>query len=124
MSRIGKLPVSVPNGVEVTIGEGEVRVKGPKGELTQHVLSQVVDIKLEDGKVIIERKGEAKPHRSAHGLTRTLVSNMIGGYLESRLTCSKRRLTGLLVCRGIGEKTWQHEDGAGYLDHSCNEPTP
>ena len=79
MSRIGKLPVSVPNGVEVTIGEGEVRVKGPKGELTQHVLSQVVDVKLEDGKVIIERKGEAKPHRSAHGLTRTLINNMVEG---------------------------------------------
>lgn len=79
MSRIGKLPVAVPNGVDVKLGDGEVVVKGPKGELRQHILSQVVDVKLEDGKVVVERKGDAKPHRSAHGLTRTLISNMVEG---------------------------------------------
>jgi large subunit ribosomal protein L6 len=79
MSRIGKLPVAVPNGVNVTLGDGEVVVKGPKGELRQGILSQVVDVKLEDGKVVVERKGDAKPHRSAHGLTRTLISNMVEG---------------------------------------------
>src|SRR5579863_4267090 len=79
MSRIGKLPVAVPSGVNVTFGEDEVVVKGPKGELRQHILSQVVDVKLEDGKVLIERKGDAKPHRAAHGLTRTLISNMVEG---------------------------------------------
>jgi large subunit ribosomal protein L6 len=79
MSRIGKLPVAVPSGVNVTLGQGEVHVKGPKGELHQLILSQVVDVKLEDGKVIVERKGDGKPHRSAHGLTRTLISNMVEG---------------------------------------------
>jgi large subunit ribosomal protein L6 len=79
MSRIGKLPVAVPNGVNVTLGDDEVVVKGPKGELRQAILSQVVAVKLEDGKVIVERKGDAKPHRSAHGLTRTLISNMVEG---------------------------------------------
>jgi large subunit ribosomal protein L6 len=79
MSRIGKLPVAVPSGVDVKLGEGEVVVKGPKGELRQDILSQVVSVKLEDGKVIVERKGDAKPHRSAHGLTRTLISNMVEG---------------------------------------------
>ncbi|HUZ49519.1 MAG TPA: 50S ribosomal protein L6 [Candidatus Dormibacteraeota bacterium] len=79
MSRIGKLPVAVPSGVNVTLNEGEVHVKGPKGELSQHILAQVVDVKLEDGKVLIERKGDAKPHRSAHGLTRTLIANMVEG---------------------------------------------
>jgi large subunit ribosomal protein L6 len=79
MSRIGKLPVAVPSGVNVTLGEGEVVVKGPKGELRQEILSQVVGVKLEDGKVIVERKGDAKPHRAAHGLTRTLISNMVEG---------------------------------------------
>jgi large subunit ribosomal protein L6 len=78
MSRIGKLPVAVPSGVDVNIADGEVRVKGPKGELSQHVL-EFVTLKLEDGKVLVERKGDAKEHRSAHGLTRTLVSNMIEG---------------------------------------------
>ena len=79
MSRIGKLPVAVPSGVNVTIGDGEVTVKGPKGELHQHILSNVVDVKMEDGKVVVERKGDTKPQRSAHGLTRTLISNMVEG---------------------------------------------
>ena len=79
MSRIGKLPVAVPSNVNVTLADGEVVVKGPKGELRQSILSQVVDVKLEDGKVKVERKGDAKPHRSAHGLTRTLISNMVEG---------------------------------------------
>ena len=79
MSRIGKLPIQVPSGVDVSLGDGEVVVKGPKGELRQHILTKVVDVKLEDGKVVVARKGEAKPHRSAHGLTRTLISNMVEG---------------------------------------------
>ena len=78
MSRIGKLPVAVPSGVDVKLGDGEVHVKGPKGELRQHVL-QHVSLRMEDGKVLVERKGDAKEHRSAHGLTRTLVTNMIEG---------------------------------------------
>ena len=78
MSRIGKLPVAVPSGVNVTINDGEVHVKGPKGELSQKVL-QYVAVKLDEGKVIVERKGDAKEHRAAHGLTRTLVNNMIEG---------------------------------------------
>ena len=79
MSRIGKLPVNVPSGVNITLGDGEVAVKGPKGELTQHILVHAVDVKLEDGKVIVERKGDGKPQRSAHGLTRTLIANMVEG---------------------------------------------
>ncbi len=79
MSRIGKLPIAVPNGVNITLNDGEVVVKGPKGELRSHILKQVVDVKLEDGKVVVERKGDAKPHRSAHGLTRTLINNMVEG---------------------------------------------
>ncbi len=79
MSRIGKLPVVLPSGVNVTLAQGEVAVSGPKGELHQHILSQVVDVKLEDGNVVVERKGDAKPHRAAHGLTRTLIANMVEG---------------------------------------------
>ena len=79
MSRIGKLPVAVPSGVNVTLDDGEVLVKGPKGELRQSILSRVVDVKMEDGKVVVERKGEAREHRAAHGLTRTLIANMIEG---------------------------------------------
>jgi large subunit ribosomal protein L6 len=78
MSRIGKLPVAVPSGVDVTLDDGSVRVKGPKGELEQHILS-VVTVTLENGQVIVQRKSDDKPGRSAHGLTRTLVANMIDG---------------------------------------------
>jgi large subunit ribosomal protein L6 len=79
MSRIGKLPVTVPSGVNVTLDSDAVLVKGPKGELRQAILSRVVGVKLEDGTVIVERKGDAKEHRSAHGLTRTLIANMVEG---------------------------------------------
>ena len=78
MSRLGKLPVAVPSGVDVTLADHTVTVKGPKGTLSQHVLP-VVDVKLEDGQVVVTRKSDDKPGRSAHGLTRTLVSNMVEG---------------------------------------------
>ena len=78
MSRIGKLPVAIPDKVTVEVAESIVRVKGPKGELSQHILP-VVGVKIDGGQVIVDRKGDAKEHRSAHGLTRTLVSNMIEG---------------------------------------------
>ncbi len=78
MSRIGKLPVAVPSGVDVTLNDSTVIVKGPKGQLQQHVLS-VVDVKIDGGQVIVTRKSDDKPGRSAHGLTRTLVANMIDG---------------------------------------------
>ncbi|MBV9717854.1 MAG: 50S ribosomal protein L6 [Candidatus Eremiobacteraeota bacterium] len=79
MSRIGKLPVSVPSGVEVRLDDGEVTVKGPKGELRRHILSDVVEVSMDDGRVVVSRKGDAKMHRSAHGLTRTLIANMVEG---------------------------------------------
>src|SRR5579862_4930895 len=79
MSRIGKLPVSVPTGVDVKLDDGEVTVKGPKGELRSRILSDVVEVRLDDGKVLVTRKGDAKAHRSAHGLTRTLIANMVEG---------------------------------------------
>ena len=78
MSRIGKLPVTIPEKVTVEVADSVVRVKGPKGELEQRVLP-VVEVKVEGGSVIVERKGETKPHRAAHGLTRTLVANMVEG---------------------------------------------
>jgi large subunit ribosomal protein L6 len=78
MSRIGKLPVVIPANVTVNVAESVVHVKGPKGELSQAILP-VVSVKLEDGKAHVERKGNDKPSRSAHGLTRTLIANMVEG---------------------------------------------
>jgi large subunit ribosomal protein L6 len=78
MSRIGKLPIVVPNDVTVDVGESVVRVKGPKGELEQHILP-LVSVRADDGQVIVERSTDAKPSRAAHGLTRTLIANMVHG---------------------------------------------
>ncbi len=78
MSRIGKLLVAIPSNVTVSVADSVVHVKGPKGELEQHVVPQV-RVLVEDGNARVERLGEAKSHRSAHGLTRTLVANMIEG---------------------------------------------
>ncbi len=79
MSRIGKLPVAVPAGVEVKLEAGEVFVSGPKGQLRQRILADVVEVSMSDGNVLVARKGDAKVHRSAHGLTRTLIANMVEG---------------------------------------------
>ena len=79
MSRIGKLAITVPGGVNVDVAEGAVKVKGPKGELSQHILTNVVEVSLADGVLVVARKNDEKPARSAHGLTRTLVNNMIEG---------------------------------------------
>lgn len=73
------MPVTVPSGVEVKLDDGEVRVKGPKGELRQRILIDAVEVSIADGKLTVTRKGDAKLHRSAHGLTRTLIANMVEG---------------------------------------------
>lgn len=79
MSRIGKLPVIVPAGVTITVdSENNVTVKGPKGTLTESI-SKEIEIKQEDGQILVSRKGDSKLQRSLHGLSRTLVSNMVTG---------------------------------------------
>ena len=78
MSRIGRLPIKVPSGVEVTIGESEVTVKGPKGELHQ-VVPQRMNVALQDGQVVVTRPSDERKDRALHGLTRTLIANMVEG---------------------------------------------
>jgi large subunit ribosomal protein L6 len=78
MSRIGKKPIEVPSGVEIDIRPGRVIVKGPKGTLEQTV-SPDMTIKLDEGVVTVTRPTDRGPHRSLHGLTRTLVANMVEG---------------------------------------------
>lgn len=79
MSRIGLKPIEVPGGVTVSVAEGNVvTVKGPKGELTQ-ALNPEFTIKQEDGVLTVERPSESKKHRSLHGLTRSLINNMVEG---------------------------------------------
>jgi large subunit ribosomal protein L6 len=81
MSRIGKLPIEIPEGVDVQIDAGLVRVKGPKGELSQAV-SRDLQIEREDSKLVVKRPSDRKDHRAIHGLTRTLVYNMVKGVTE------------------------------------------
>ena len=78
MSRIGKQPVVVPAGVEVTVDGSKVTVKGPKGTLTD-TFSSEISIKVEGNEIIVTRPSDDKDHRALHGLTRTLVNNMIVG---------------------------------------------
>ncbi|GAC1657055.1 MAG: 50S ribosomal protein L6 [Candidatus Dormibacteraceae bacterium] len=78
MSRIGKLPIPVPSGVEVSVNANHVKVSGPKGTLERALPSQIT-IKVEDGTVVCERPTDSREHRSLHGLTRTLVANMMTG---------------------------------------------
>src|ERR671931_2659606 len=78
MSRIGKVPVKVPSGVQVTLGVGEVAVKGPKGELRQRVPAEM-NVDMRDGEVVVTRPSDERTHRALHGLTRTLIANMVEG---------------------------------------------
>ncbi|MDR2816874.1 MAG: 50S ribosomal protein L6 [Proteiniphilum sp.] len=82
MSRIGKLPITVPAGVAVTIGDDNViTLKGPKGELSQHV-SGGMKIEVKDGVLTVERPNDEKESRSLHGLYRSLLNNMVIGVSE------------------------------------------
>ena len=82
MSRIGKMPIAIPSGVTVDIAENNtVTVKGPKGELTR-TLPQVMDIKQEGEEIIVERPNDLKKNRALHGLTRSLINNMVIGVTE------------------------------------------
>lgn len=82
MSRIGKLPITVPAGVEVKISDtNEITVKGKNGTLSRQLHPDMI-VKLNDGVITVERPSEDKMHKSLHGLTRTLVNNMVIGVTE------------------------------------------
>ncbi|MBQ3817378.1 MAG: 50S ribosomal protein L6 [Clostridia bacterium] len=78
MSRIGRKPITIPAGVEVKLNGSEVTVKGPKGEL-KSVFNPEISIAVEGSEIIVTRPSDDKVHRSLHGLTRTLIANMVEG---------------------------------------------
>ncbi len=78
MSRIGNKPIEIPSGVNVDLAPGRVTVKGPKGELSQHV-SNAMTIELDDGVLTVARPTDRGEHRALHGLTRSLIANMVEG---------------------------------------------
>lgn len=81
MSRIGRLPIDVPAGVEVKIDGSAVSVKGPKGELAL-VIASPIEVALEDGQLLVTRPDDERASRSLHGLTRTLIANQIIGVTQ------------------------------------------
>lgn len=105
MSRIGKQPVTVPTGATVTIENNLVNVKGPKGELTRQFHKDMI-IKLEDGIIVVERPSDNKLHRSLHGLTRTLLHNMILGVTEG--------FTKALEIQGVGYRAAKKGNGINF----------
>lgn len=79
MSRIGRLPIQVPNGVTVTVTpENEVTVKGPKGQLVKGMHKDII-IDIDNNEIIVKRPSDVKEHRALHGLTRSLINNMVVG---------------------------------------------
>lgn len=81
MSRIGKQPIPIPNGVDIQVDGNTVRVKGPKGELT-HQLPDEIQLERENGTLYVKRKNDERFARSQHGLQRTLIANMVKGVSE------------------------------------------
>ena len=93
MSRIGKAPVAVPQGVEVNVSGRTVAVRGPKGELTVPV-GRGVEVRQEDGNVVVDRASDAPEHRAMHGLTRSLIQNAVTGVTDG--------FSKTLVIQGVG----------------------
>jgi large subunit ribosomal protein L6 len=95
MSRIGKSPVPVPNGVAVTLSGTTITVKGPKGELSRE-LPAAMQVSQENGTVVVARPSDEQAHKALHGLTRTLIANMIEGVTKG--------YTKTLEITGVGYK--------------------
>jgi len=81
MSRIGKKPIEIPDGVNIDVKPGEVTVKGPKGELSQDLVREM-KVSIDDGTLTVERPTDRGEHRALHGLTRSLIANMVTGVTD------------------------------------------
>ena len=118
MSRIGRKPLPVPKGVEVSLAGQAVTVKGPKGSLTQRVHPEM-KVRLDDGAVLVERPSDARQHRALHGLTRALLANMVLGVTQGYF---KR-----LELHGVGYKAEANPKGVKLvvgLSHPVDFPAP
>ena len=102
MSRIGKKPVAIPSGVTATVDGQMLRIKGPKGELSRSVHPDL-SVKVENGSVQVERPSDEARHKALHGLTRTLIANMVEG-----VTAGYQKT---LEIQGVGYKAEASKDG-------------
>jgi len=96
MSRIGRLPITVPAGVTVECKDNVVTVKGPKGTLSQKIVDSAISVKIDGATVVVERANESKPTKSKHGLYRQLIDNMVKGVVTP--------FTRTLIINGVGYK--------------------
>jgi large subunit ribosomal protein L6 len=106
MSRIGKRPIPITSGVTVEIDGQTVRVKGPKGELSRTVHAEI-QLKMEDGQVLVTRPSEETRHKALHGLTRTLVANMVEGVAKGYQK--------VLEIQGVGYKAEVNKAGLNVI---------
>ncbi len=110
MSRIGRLPVAVPNGVQINVQGSDVHVKGPKGEL-KRTFSPEIGIALEDGNIVITRKSDDPRERALHGTTRAVLANMVRGVSSGFET--------VLQVEGVGYRAeMQGKDLALFVGYS------
>ena len=110
MSRIGRMPIAVPSGVQIKIDGHQVNIKGKRGEMTRQFHPDI-EIKLDDGKVLVTRPSDSPAHRALHGTTRALLANMVKGVSEG--------FTKVLQIEGVGYRATM--DGANlvfYLGYS------
>jgi large subunit ribosomal protein L6 len=118
MSRIGKMPVEIPKGVDVALVERTLSVKGPKGDLSMEVHPEMT-VKVEDGRVLVTRPSDQPDHRALHGLTRSLVNNMVTGVSEG--------FAMTLEIVGVGYRAEPSADGLTILvgySHPIHYPAP
>jgi large subunit ribosomal protein L6 len=129
MSRIGRQPIDVPDGVEINVEPELVRVKGPKGELAERV-ARDIDVKQDEGKVLVTRPTDRGEHRALHGLTRSLIANMVDGVtngFEKRLEIQgvgyRAQLQGNKLVLSLGYSHQVEVEAPEGIDFEVPQPT-
>jgi large subunit ribosomal protein L6 len=129
VSRIGKQPIDVPAGVDVAIEPDRVRVKGPRGELEERVSTAMI-VKQEDGQVVVSRPTDRGEHRALHGLTRSLIANMVEGVtagFEKRLEIQgvgyRAQLQGSKLVLALGYSHPVEVDAPDGIEFEVPQPT-
>ena len=129
MSRIGRKPIQIPEGVEIDVKPGAVTVKGPKGELSQGV-SRDITVAIDDGTLTVERPTDRGEHRSLHGLTRSLIANMVEGVtngFERRLEIQgvgyRANLRGKTLEMALGYSHPVSIEAPGGIEFEVPQPT-
>src|SRR5215210_7345979 len=129
MSRIGRQPIDVPDGVEIDVEPELVRVKGPKGQLAERV-ARDIDVKQDDGQILVTRPTDRGEHRALHGLTRSLIANMVEGVtegFEKRLEIQgvgyRAQLQGKKLVMSLGYSHQVEVEAPEGIDFEVPQPT-